>query len=177
MLVLCSHGIVEVEDMHENQKHVCNNHVHCITGTRLTFNSPMVTHTYTHTHTHTHTHTEGEDYETTGSNVDVTVPAGENRPCFPVHIINDNIFKTGRRFYYSLGSRDPHVNVVGARRGEIEIVDNDERAVTIEFEHSDYYVMENDSIVACVLLTGARVGQPFTVTVFTGQTSSISYGM
>ena len=75
-----------------------------------------------------------------------------------------------------MGSHDPRVNIVGAHRGEIEIVDNDEQAVTVEFEHQDYYVMENDSIEACVWLTGARVGQPFTVTVFTEQTSSISYG-
>ena len=108
--------------------------------------------------------------------MNVTVPAGENRPCFPVHIINDNIFKTGRRFYYSLGSHDPNVNIVGARRGEIEIMDNDEQAVRIGFERREYNVMENDSIEVCVWMTGAGVGQPFTVTVFTGQTSSISYG-
>ena len=108
--------------------------------------------------------------------MNVTVPAEEIHPCFLVSIINDNIFKTGRRFYYSLGSHDPRVNIVGAHRGEIEIVDNDEKAVTIEFEHREYYIMENDSIEACVWLTGARVGQSFTITVFTGRTSSISYG-
>ena len=123
--------------------------------------------------THTHTHTEGEDYDATGANVDLRVPRGSSNPCFPVSIINDNIFKTGRRFYYSLGSHDPHVTIQGTR-GIIEITDNDEEAVTIGFEHSEYYVMESESIDVCMWITTAGVGQPFSVTVFTGQTSSIS---
>ena len=131
---------------------------------------------YTHTHTHTRTHTEGEDYETTGVNRNLVVPAGQSNPCFTVRIIDDNLFKTNKRFYYSLGSHHDHVTVRGPSRGSVEIVDNDEKAVRIGFEHGEYYVTEGESIEACLWMTGSQVGQPFSLIAFTGQTSTIEPG-
>ena len=104
----------------------------------------------------------------------MTVSAGERKPCFSVSIINDNIYKTNKTFSYSLGSHDPHVTIQGAPRGVIEIMDNDEEAVIIGFEHREYTVMEGESIEACMWMTGAQVGQAFDLTISTEQTSSIS---
>ena len=109
---------------------------------------------------HTHTHTVGEDYTTAGTNVDLTVSAGDDRSCFS----------------YSLGSRDDHVTIEGALRGEVRIADNDEQAVIIGFEHSEYTVLESESITACVWMTGAQIGQPFTATIYTAHTSTINRG-
>jgi propanediol dehydratase large subunit len=104
------------------------------------------------------------------------VLAGDSRSCFSVSLINDNIYKTGKSFYYSLGSRDHHVTIEGAPRGEVRIADNDEEAVIIGFEEATYTVVESESIEACVWLTGARIGQPLTVTVITAHTSTILQG-
>ena len=106
--------------------------------------------------------------------MDMTVSAGERRPCFSVSVVNDNIYKTNKMFKYSLGSHDPRVTIQGAPRGVIEILDNDEQAVIIGFEYSEYTIMEGESIEACMWMTGAPVGQPFSFTFLTGQTSSIN---
>ena len=124
----------------------------------------------------THTHTVGEDYTTAGTNVDLTVSAGDTRSCFSVALLNDNIYKTDKSFYYSLGSRDDHVTIEGALRGEVRIADNDEQAVIIGFEHSEYTVLESESVTACVWMTGAQIGQPFTATIYTAHTSTINRG-
>ena len=108
--------------------------------------------------------------------MDLTVPAGTTRPCFTVTIINDNIYKTNKRFFYSLGSHDPHVTIQGAPKGMIEIEDNDEEDVIIGFENREYYVVENGTVEACVWLTGARIGQPFSARVLTGLSSTIPRG-
>ena len=124
---------------------------------------------------HTHTHTEGDDYEVSGANVDIRVSRRNTRPCFSVGIVNDNIYKTGRRFYYTLGSHDHHVIIRGTR-GVVQIADNDEQAVTIGFESSRYYVMESESVEVCLWMTAGGVGQPMSVIAFTGQTASINPG-
>ena len=89
-------------------------------------------------------------------------------------IINDNVYRTGRRFYYNIGSRDPHVTFRG-RSGVAEIHDNDESSVRIGFDSESYVVMEGDSFDVCVWNTGVRVGQPFTIRVRTALSSSIFY--
>ena len=108
----------------------------------------------------------------------LTVPAGDIRPCFSVSIINDNIYKTNKQFHYSLGSHDPHhVTIQGSPLvGVVEIEDNDAKAVIVGFENENYYVVENGSVEACVWLTGARIGQSFSIRVFTAHTSKIPNG-
>ena len=68
------------------------------------------------------------------------------------------------------------MTIEGAQRGEVRIADNDEQAVIIGFEHSKYTVLESESVTACVWMTGAQIGQPFTATIFTAHTSTISQG-
>ena len=125
---------------------------------------------------YTHTHTEGEDYTTAGTNVDLTVSAGDTHSCFSVTLLNDNIYKTDKSFYYRLGSHDHHVTIEGAPSGEVRIADNDEEAVIIGFEHDEYTVVESESVTACVWMTGAQIGQPFTATIYTAHTSTINRG-
>lgn len=101
------------------------------------------------------------------------LPTDNGRHCFEVQIIDDSVYRTDRRFQYSLGSRDPRV-VVPEMSGSAEIRDNDGKAVAIGFEQIEYTVMEGGSIDVCVWMTSGAVDQPFTIQVSTELTSNIN---
>ena len=63
---------------------------------------------------------------------------------------------------------------VRGTRGVANIVDDDERSVTIGFDQSDYTVMEGESVEVCVWMTAGSVGQPFSVQVSTELSSNIN---
>lgn len=118
------------------------------------------------------TFTVGVDY--TNRSGELRVNPYDDQPCFPVNIINDNTYRTGRRFFYTLESHDPQVIVRGTR-GVVEISDDDMEKVTIGFEKKDYIVTEGESVDVCVWMTAGFIGQPITVHVGTGRSSTINY--
>ena len=104
---------------------------------------------------------------------EMTVPPNPVRTCFPVSIVDDNIYKSGRRFSYTVESHNDHVIVRNAT-GMVVIQDNDEESVEVGFDRDTYTVVEGESVEVCVWVTAGQVGQPFVVNVTTVLTSSIS---
>ena len=114
---------------------------------------------------------EGVDY--VHGEGEITIPPTEVRTCFPVSIVDDNIYKSGRRFSYTVRSHDTHV-IIRNNTGVAMIQDNDEGSVEVGFDRSTYTVVEGESVEVCVWMTAGRVGQPFVVNATTVLTSSIS---
>ena len=114
---------------------------------------------------------EGVDY--VHSEGEMTVPPNVFRTCFPVSVEDDNIYKSGRYFTYTVGSHDDHVTIRNAT-GVAMIQDNDEGTVEVGFDRGTYTVVEGESVEVCVWMTAGWVGQPFVVNVTTVLTSTIS---
>ena len=115
--------------------------------------------------------TEGIDY--VASSREFIVHPIMSRPCFPVEIIDDDVYRNDRRFNFTIGSHDPHVTISSAT-GVAEITDNDEERVEVGFEFENYEVMEGESIEVCMWRTAGFIGQPFTIQVSTRATSTIN---
>lgn len=108
-----------------------------------------------------------------GGGGEMTVGPSTRRACFPVSLIDDSVYRTGRRFFYNIGSHDSHVAVRNAT-GVAQISDNDEQSVVVGFDQSSYTVVEGDSVRVCVEMMAGAVGQPFTVNASTVLSSSIN---
>ena len=114
---------------------------------------------------------EGVDY--LHGEGEITIPPTEVRTCIPVSIVDDNIYKSGRRFHYTVRSHDTRV-IIRNNTGVAMIQDNDEGSVEVGFDRDTYTVVEGESVEVCVWMTAGRVGQPFVVNATTVLTSSIS---